>query len=215
MADDTDFLELYGKLRLRSDCSLDEFRTAYRRYVAHWHPDRRQGERAQALAVGRLQQLTAQYDAAMVFYRRHGRLPGGAYVSRPVPHRLASQEDALFGKSLSNGGSRRPGRWIALGVLLGTAMLGAALFPVSTSHVVTVAASVTEDTHPAPVVASAVLHGGMSMDEVRQLEGEPTRRGELRWEYGASWVAFDRGTVSDWYSSPWAPLHVATARMPR
>jgi hypothetical protein len=81
VADETDFLDLYGKLRLEPSCTLADFKQAYRRHVAAWHPDRRRGNRADALAAARLQRLTAQYSAAMEFHRRHGRLPGA--VSSP------------------------------------------------------------------------------------------------------------------------------------
>ncbi|KAF1009184.1 MAG: hypothetical protein GAK28_00817 [Luteibacter sp.] len=213
MADETDFLELYGMLRLRPDCSLDEFRLAYRRYVAHWHPDRRRGERAQVLAAERLQRLTAQYDAAMAFHRRHGRLPGGVAEWRATPRRVATQEDAAFLPD------KRPVRkasskLLVVSILLGIVVLGAALFPSTTPEVATPDDVVTVARANTPV-ATDELHAGMSMDEVRHVEGEPTRRGELRWEYGASWIAFDRGSVSDWYSSPWNPLHAPTTRMPR
>lgn len=213
MADETDFLELYGMLRLRPDCSLDEFRLAYRRYVAHWHPDRRRGERAQALAADRLQCLTAQYDAAMAFHRRHGRLPGGAAEWRPAPPRVVVHEDATF-PSPEPLPRRHPSKLLVLSILLGVGLLGAALFP-SAKPAAAVSDDVSVATSTNAPIVTEELHSGMSMDEVRHVEGEPTRRGELRWEYGASWVAFDRGEVSDWYSSPWNPLHVPTTRMPR
>ena len=214
MADDTDFLELYGKLRLRPDCTLDEFRLAYRRYVAHWHPDRRRGDRARALAKERLQELTAQYDAAIVFHRRHGRLPGGAVGVRPVLHRLGLHEDAAFMPPKANG-PRRRGRLLMCGVILGAGVLGVALFPSATPTPGEPLAASGAGRVAEAVAGAEPLHAGMSMDEVRRVEGDPTRRGEQRWEYGASWVAFDGGVVSDWYSSPWSPLHVATTRMPR
>ncbi|QWT21693.1 J domain-containing protein [Bacillus sp. NP157] len=83
-ADETDFLDLYGKLRLQPDCSLADFKQAYRRHVSQWHPDRRsRGPRADALAARRLQRLMAQYSAAMSFHKQHGRLPGAARVNPP------------------------------------------------------------------------------------------------------------------------------------
>jgi hypothetical protein len=97
VADETDFLDLYGKLRLEPSCTLAEFKQAYRRHVAAWHPDRRRGSRADALAAARLQRLTAQYSAAMEFHRRHGRLPGAASVPRaPVVAAAAGTEAAVF-----------------------------------------------------------------------------------------------------------------------
>src|SRR3954467_14266745 len=82
VADETDFIDLYGKLRLQPDCTLAEFKQAYRRHVAAWHPDRRSTGRADVIAAARLQRLTAQYGAAMEFHRRHGRLPGAALAPR-------------------------------------------------------------------------------------------------------------------------------------
>lgn len=96
MADETDFIDLYGKLRLEPNCSLAEFKQAYRRHVAAWHPDRRRGSRADALAAARLQRLTAQYSAAMEFHRRHGRLPGAVAAPRVSVVAVAGTEAALY-----------------------------------------------------------------------------------------------------------------------
>jgi hypothetical protein len=98
VADETDFLDLYSKLRLEPNCTLADFKQAYRRHVAAWHPDRRRGSRADALAAARLQRLTAQYSAAMEFHRRHGRLPGA--VSSPrVSVVAANTETAAYVQS--------------------------------------------------------------------------------------------------------------------
>lgn len=111
MVDQTDFLDLYRKLRLDADCTLAEFKQAYRRHVALWHPDRRRGTRADAVAAARLQRLTVQYAAAMDFYKRHGRLPGapvpprfgpGAPDAAPMPY----VEDAPAGVDEGPGGPR-------------------------------------------------------------------------------------------------------------
>jgi hypothetical protein len=86
MADHTDFLDLYKTLELSPNCGLLEFKQAYRRYVSQLHPDRLTPTQADGGA--RLQQLMAQYAAAMDFQRRHGRLPGASGPrsggSRPV-----------------------------------------------------------------------------------------------------------------------------------
>jgi hypothetical protein len=96
VADETDFLDLYGKLRLEPNCSLAEFKQAYRRHVAAWHPDRRRGSRADTLAAARLQRLTAQYSAAMEFHRRHGRLPGAPALPRTTVLAADSTEAAVY-----------------------------------------------------------------------------------------------------------------------
>jgi hypothetical protein len=89
MADHTDFLDLYKKLELSPNCGLLEFKQAYRRYVSQLHPDRLTPTQADGQGDARLQQLMAQYAAAMDFQRRHGRLPGASVPrsggSRPAP----------------------------------------------------------------------------------------------------------------------------------
>lgn len=54
------------------------------------------------------------------------------------------------------------------------------------------------------------LELGMPKDDVLSIEKEPISRGDDRWDYGPSWIAFERGKVSGWYSSPLRPLQRAT-----
>nr|WP_233175480.1 hypothetical protein [Dyella sp. ASV24] len=56
----------------------------------------------------------------------------------------------------------------------------------------------------------AVLHVGMSTDDVRALEGEPVAMHGDLWEYGPSWVRFDHDEVVEWHSSPLRPLRTDT-----
>lgn len=151
MADETDFLDLYGKLRLEPNCSLADFKQAYRRNVAAWHPDRRRGGRADALAAARLQRLTAQYSAAMEFHRRHGRLPGAASPPR-VSVVVASAEAVAFAggdtpaasSSASLEGDERfeesplrawRTRWLWLAALVIVAIIAWSLIPVGGAEV--------------------------------------------------------------------------------
>lgn len=216
MTDETDFLELYGKLRLRPDCSLDEFRLAYRRYVGQWHPDRRRGPRAQKLAASRLQRIISQYDAAMAFHRRHGRLPGAGFGAAPTrtPAAVAGSAAPVKAPVLERR-QRMPKLFVPLAVIALIALAYPLLSP-GTKPSVDPGADAGDVAAPVEdMPTTGQLSLGMSMDEVRGLEGEPTRRGEERWEYGASWVGFEKGAVTDWYSSPWQPLHVASAHAPR
>lgn len=79
-----DFSRLYAQLNLRPDCSLEEFKRAYRRRVAELHPDRR-GDAAPAGDDEGLSlpELTSLYGLAMQFLKQHGRLPGGAPLRTP------------------------------------------------------------------------------------------------------------------------------------
>lgn len=51
-----------------------------------------------------------------------------------------------------------------------------------------------------PTVPTLAL--GMSVENVRAIEGNPDTIDGDRWEYGASWIRFEHGQVVDWYSSP-------------
>jgi hypothetical protein len=53
---------------------------------------------------------------------------------------------------------------------------------------------------------------GMTPENVRAIEGEPTLIRDDRWEYGPSWIRFENGEVVDWYSSPLQSLRTPTGR---
>lgn len=223
MADETDFLDLYAKLRLDPGCSLEEFKQAYRRHVAMWHPDRRRGSRADQLAAARLQRLTAQYGAAMEFHRRHGRLPGALQATRAVDAVPAEPETTvpLPGASPQAGAPPRATQravvtrwWLAFavmaigGVAWSTWPAGQARQGVDGEDTEDVTVSGAASTPP----VLQVLSLGMMPDEVIGIEGEPTRRTDDRWEYGPSWIRFEGGVVVDWYSSPLRRLRTESPR---
>ncbi|NID14542.1 J domain-containing protein [Luteibacter yeojuensis] len=223
MADETDFMDLYGKLRLEPGCSLEDFKRAYRRNVAMWHPDRRRGSRADQLAAARLQRLTAQYGAAMDFHRRHGRLPGAPLPVRRTEGALTEPgiaealEPAIPAPKPAAASPIRAGytgharRWWLVAMAAGAAILAWSSWPADPAPEAEArpvsAPSMERETPPAPVLAL-----GMTPEDVVAVEGEPTRRGEERWEYGPSWIRFEQGEVVDWYSSPLRVLHVGATR---
>jgi len=49
----------------------------------------------------------------------------------------------------------------------------------------------------------------MDIDQARRILGDPTAEHAARWEYGPSWVDFECGKVTGWYSAPARPLDVA------
>jgi hypothetical protein len=53
---------------------------------------------------------------------------------------------------------------------------------------------------------------GMEMTDVARIEDEPVTHDDQRWDYGPSWIEFERGKVVDWYSSPLRPLKRASTR---
>ena len=82
-----DFTQLYSQLGLRPDCTLDEFKRAYRRRIAALHPDKGHTlDTPETHAL--LPDLIKLYATATRFHRRHGRLPG-ARPSLAPPGRSA------------------------------------------------------------------------------------------------------------------------------
>ncbi len=208
MANETDFLDLYRTLGLRPGCSLLDLKQAYRRHVGRLHPDRMVGAPNDPAVDARLQRITALYGAAMDFQRQHGRLPGATLRVRfSVPE--ASAQSARVPLPSRRRTSRRSGI-VALAVALVVAVLiwnGVAWSPPPPD------ASVHARDAPVLPLGSTMntpaLEIGMSSDQVRSIEGEPTGIHDDRWEYGPSWIRFEHDEVVDWYSSPLRSLATA------
>jgi hypothetical protein len=213
LANETDFLELYRELGVSPGCCLLDFKRAYRRHVARLHPDR-PGD-GQPRVGDQLQQLTAQYSAAMDFQRRHGRLPGAqadvrANVAEPT---LRSPLPPLGPTSQSKRGPSRVMVLFALSVVAALFWCTDPLpFAPEVSHLPYIAQS-TADIPETPVTPMLAL--GMSPENVRTIEGEPMMIRGDRWEYGPSWVLFENDQVVDWYSSPLRSLKTNTGRPTR
>ncbi len=214
LASETDFLDLYRRLKLSPDCGLDEFKQAYRRHVSLLHPDRRASSHLDARAAEMLQRLTAQYGAAMEFQRRHGRLPGAAAAPRVAAAEAAAQ--VPHHPPLPSGAARRPHSKML--VLLAVTAMGVLLWsiaPLSSSPETAPAdISSSDDTSQPESAAVPVLSLGMSAENVRAIEGDPIVIHDGRWEYGPSWISFDHDKVVDWYSSPLHSLRTTGSHPP-
>lgn len=77
-----DFSLLHSELNLPPDCSLEEFKCAYRRRIAELHPDKT-GVAPSPEAQAALPALISTYDAVNRFHRRYGRMPGASPRSSP------------------------------------------------------------------------------------------------------------------------------------
>jgi hypothetical protein len=205
-----DFLELYRQLNLRPGCGLLEFKRAYRRHVALVHPDRLSGQ-FDADAAERFQRLTAQYGAAMEFFRRHGRLPGAAGAPRfaAVPASRPRMIDTAAPRS------SRPAMMILLAVVAVCVLLWNVDYLSSSPEASPAHAAAGDDPSDPDPVQAPVLALGMSPEDVRAIEGEPLIVHNDRWEYGPSWIRFERDQVVEWHSSPLHALKTVDGRSHR
>lgn len=208
MALETDFLDLYNELGLHPGCQLAEFKQAYRRRLAALHPDRQLEPMQDEGASARLQRIISLHNAAIVFERQHGRLPGAtrarplqATVSRPV--HVESER------------ARRPSRRML--ALLGIVVVAWLFWRTDATPTAELGDSVAaarigtqEPSRDAEDYPARTITVGTTMDVVRQLEGNPPVIRDNRWEYGPSWIRFQDGQVVDWYSSTAHPLRLAT-----
>lgn len=109
-----DFSLLHSELDLRPDCSLEEFKCAYRRRIIELHPDRKGGEPPSPDAQAALPALISTYVAVNRFHRRYGRMPGAASRSSaaigagddPRPLQVASHANLPILVPSSNGSER-------------------------------------------------------------------------------------------------------------
>ncbi len=211
MTDQTDFTSLYRELGIDPDCSVDDFRLAYRRRVAELHPDR-------GIASGEddLKDLNLRYAAALEFHRHYGRLPGA--VPPPfVPRRTVAQElpqsagDPFVTEAPV---ARRPSRVVVYGMLLLAILLVWWWSSPDTESPGSGNAAVVDRTRETAAATAMRLLPGMSPGEVLALHGEPIDQGYdgTQWMYGPSWIRFRCARVVDWYSSPLQPLKASGSR---
>jgi curved DNA-binding protein CbpA len=202
----TDFLLLYDELKVTPDCSLDHFKRAYRRRVADLHPDRVQGK-ANPAATSRLQALTRLHDEAMRFHDHHGRLPGANQTAQIAPTETPVRITAHAAPSRSTARSILIAALILAGVVVAWFLLPdePADNPTEPAHV-----SLAQTRQPDEGGDFLIL--GMDEGGVRRIQGEPAFLATDRWEYGPSYVSFERHKVVGWYSSPLYPLKTGAPR---
>jgi DnaJ domain len=202
----TDFLLLYAELKVNPDCSLDHFKRAYRRRVAELHPDRAQGQ-ADPAAMARLQNLTRLHDEAIRFHDRHGRLPGSNKAAQTGPTDAPPSRTALTQAMPARSATRS----ILIVVLLLAALAVLWFFlPDETADDSTQPDQVSAASSAPAGSTAPVLTLGMDEGDVRRIQGEPAFLTTDVWEYGPSYVRFEKRKVVGWYSSPLYPLKTGT-----
>lgn len=217
MAGNNDFLALYQELGLRADCSLEEFKLAYRKRVGALHPDRAGDGEA---ALQSLPRLNALYTRAMEFQRRHGRLPGAsqpAATAAPgprVPPRPATPASPVRERPAPSRRRSRVPVLLALAAALVAIWLWADPADDGAPSPTPAARSARAGAAPVRPAAGETFELGSPAARVRALQGAPLSGREQHWDYGPSWVRFRCGVVSGWYSSPLRPLKVASSAPP-
>ncbi|HRN61603.1 MAG TPA: outer membrane protein assembly factor BamE [Luteimonas sp.] len=216
ITEQTDFIALYSELGIVPDCTVDDLRLAYRRRVADLHPDR-----VGAVGEDALKTLNLRYAAVLDFHRHYGRLPGAAPA--PMPRRAAGREESVHERwddegadapELEQPESRRQSRVVVYGIMLLAILLVWWLSRTDAESLgFHVPGVVAEEREKASHAATA-LHPGMTREQVVALLGQPITResDDGQWLYGPSWVRFECGGVSDWYSSPLKPLKASSSR---
>lgn len=207
MSDDTDFVSMYEELGLDAECGMAAFKQAYRRRVAVLHPDM-QGD---ASDLPRLQRLNRMYEATLDFHRMHGRLPGasarlGDTRFPPPPGPDPDDVDGIADtEAMEPPRSRR--RYVLAAALLAALLywLGAHRTSIPTLDPAGPGDSAAAAWQPR---ASQQLELGMDTAQARRILGDPTTEHAGRWQYGPSWVDFECGKVTGWYSAPTRPLEV-------
>ena len=115
-----DFPQLYSELDLPADCTLDDFKRAYRRRIAQLHPDRTGTDGSPDDAQAALSELIATYVAVNTFHRRYGRMPGTtprAVASHPLLSARPASRPSLPSVVPSGDDNERPAGssiWLAV-----------------------------------------------------------------------------------------------------
>lgn len=215
LAVETYFLALYRQLGLSPGCKLADFKQAYRRHVSILHPDR--NDTASPEDHERFGRLVTQYNAAMDFHRRHGRLPGAAVGARSAatdaPSAQPVSPSPLPPRRERVTHTPRP-MLLVIVALVVIALIAWGVGPIGSTSGTDTAKATPEPAaaDSEPTVQAPQLSVGMTREDVRAIEGDPTAVHGDRWEYGPSWVRFERDTLVDWYSSPFRSLKATSTR---
>ena len=209
MADDTDFVALYDELGLDAECSMADFKHAYRRRVAKLHPD----HTGNPSDISRLQRLNRLYTAALDFQHLYGRLPGASHsgAARLRGHVAPPPAASAPTESANVAGSSRHWRYLLLLALVALVAYWSSQQTTSPPTFELQTGSGTSQAKSPEPVTNKFVEVGMGVEQVRKIQGEPFNFHEYRWEYGPSWIQFECRKVVDWYSSPLHPLHVRDA----
>lgn len=212
--------ECYRILAADPGCTWEDLRTAYRRQVQKWHPDRYQQQpELAAEAAQRMLKVNAAFEQLAAYFERHGELPlKPPPAARPARGRRAAADDEHAPRR-----ARPTDRGRAVGVWLTLLVLGAIAYyasrppdgPPGEAAPVPQPAPAGAAAAPRPPKRYAPPFGfGDRPGDVFAAQGVPTRTAGDIWYYGNSEVHFERGAVVQWFSAPDHPLNTRATSSP-
>ena len=214
-----DFSRLYAQLNLTPDCGLEELKRAYRRRIAELHPDRPCSTDVGDRLTISLPDLNSIYSQALRFHRSHGQLPGARAPETTIGTEPGARTHAAFTvddpslqlqEEKSRSSTWKGAILLTLCMILTMIWVAGSPSPAEFSETVeTPSLGVQEKVeNPRRQHVLHTLEVGMSTETVRNILGEPvTIRGD-EWDYGPSWIRFEKGKLAQWHSSPLKPLVV-------
>lgn len=217
-----EFDTFYALLGLDPRADLKAVRTAYRKHVRAWHPDRFYDQPDKlSRAEEQTKRINQAYDALVAYHKRHGHLPLDPPPT-PKPFAVPRYVDATASDtaptSLASGITpllrmvrTRPGLWGIGGALIvafGLSSLtdhNTAPYPELPPTTITPLPATTMAPITAPNVTFSV---GSTPGEVYAAQGIPTLTEATVWHYGSSKIYFASGRVVRWDETPEHPLRV-------
>ncbi len=204
--------ECYRILGAEPGCTWEQLRTAYRRQVQIWHPDRYQQRPEQAAgSAQRMLKVNAAFEQLASYFERHGELPLKPSRARSARGPRPPDDDYAWRRTRPTAHGRSIGIWL---VLLGVAAL---------VYYASRPSEAPLDTAKPPLATHVPANGGTALHppkhygppfgfgdkpgDVFAAQGVPTGTAGDIWYYGRSEVHFERGAVVKWFSSPDYPLN--------
>lgn len=217
-----DFPRLYSQLGLHPECSLEEFKHAYRRRITEVHPDKQATADEREAATIEVSELNSAYAEALRFHKLQGRLPGSKpQPSLPLRNTAAfpGQTPAATTPEPSSGQAAGNGKG-SLPIVLLLVVVLALLIVLDFSRARTADGKGAPRPRHQAAATPHSMHGqrlklGMTATDVLAVQGQPVYiRGE-EWGYGPSWLRFEKGRLVDWHSSPLRRLQTDTQSPPQ
>lgn len=215
------FFEHYALLGLKPGAGWRELRSAYRKQVRAWHPDRFEGDaEARGRAEERTKAINHAYRELTLYYREHAALPltrGNSESPRSADPAPAPSPDP---SDVDSGFTPPPSWHVVPSVRYGAALLGAITVillllkilsprnepPPTLSTAATPSAPTVADNGSSPTHKESFVTYGSTMGEVYAIQGIPSRTEPDVWHYGASKIYFRNGAVLRWEEDREHPL---------